>query len=301
MGDDLSEEKLVSVARSDVEHLSDEELWEMLEELLYDFGFDLDRAGLEKLCDNSFSAGEVVDKLLGPPMRNEGPESDWVWVCVATLWERWWPDKVCEELLEDRVRAGYAERELGNWSACAEKWLHAWVDVLCLCDATGTRSIKEFGFTIPDEGLYNWIQDLEEALWDAGLSDPEFLRARIEFCEEALRRFPHEDQLMMENRRCALAESYFETGLIKKADELFEAWLTAEPSWVRGWIAWADCYVSGIHQPKDHARAEELLRRGYSIPGLRHRDCLADRLRLMCEETGRLDEAREFERQVRQL
>jgi hypothetical protein len=65
------------------------------------------------------------------------------------------------------------------------------------------------------QSLYNWSQDLQNTLWNAGLRNHELLLARIGVCEEALRRFPREDQLMTENCRRALAESYFEAGLMR--------------------------------------------------------------------------------------
>jgi hypothetical protein len=40
-------------------------------------------------------------------------------------------------------------------------------------------------------------------------------------CDEGLRRFPAEDDLMTENRRRALAESYFELGETGKAEALY--------------------------------------------------------------------------------
>jgi hypothetical protein len=71
-----------------------------------------------------------------------------------------------------------------------------------LCDLTGIDSIREFDsrFSVY-QSLFNWSQDLEDALWNPGREDPEFLRARIAVCEEALRRFPDENGLMVENRR----------------------------------------------------------------------------------------------------
>ena len=130
---------------------------------------------------------------------------------------------MCLELLDDKVQAGYDEDDESDEAARARIWLDAWSDVLHLCDATGTRSVAEFDDRFPmTQSLYNWSQDLQDALWNAGLRDRGFILARIEVCEEALRRFPREDQLMVENRRRALAESYFEAGLTGKAEELYK-------------------------------------------------------------------------------
>ena len=119
------------------------------------------------------------------------------------------------------MQAGYRQLERDK-AGCARAWLSAWSDVLRLCDATGARSIRELDDRFPmTQSLYNWGQDLEEALWDAGLHDREALLARVAVCQEALRRFPREDQLMTEDRRRALAESYFEVGEADEAEELF--------------------------------------------------------------------------------
>jgi hypothetical protein len=284
--------------RSSAEHLSDEELLEKLR----GFGVDLDRAGLEKLCEGALSAEEVARPLQDGRGIGRDGQADWIWICLVSLWERWWPDKVCLELLDDKVQAGYAAAERSDTSRCAAIWLDAWSDVLRLCDAAGIGSVEEFDDRFPmTQSLYNWSQDLEDALWNAGLHDREMLVARIGVCEEALRRFPREDQLMTENRRRALAESCFEAGMTGKAEELFQSWLGADPSWGWGWIGWADCYEPRTGKSGDYGRAEELLRRGYSAAEVRDRDCIAERLRDLCEETGRPGEAAEFGRQARRL
>ncbi|EQD71213.1 hypothetical protein B1B_04585, partial [mine drainage metagenome] len=133
-----------------------------------------------------------AEEVAGPLMDRCGFQSDrtvqgeWIWICLVSLWQRWWPDKLCLELLDDKIQSGY--QELGqDQAACASTWLRAWSDVLRLCDATGIHSIEEFDDRFPmTQSLYNWSQDLEDALWNAGLDNREVLLARIAVCEEAL-------------------------------------------------------------------------------------------------------------------
>ena len=281
--------------RSNAEQLTDADLLDKLRS----FGIDLDREGLSKLCEGALSAEEVACELLDSHGLGDDVEADWIWISLVTLWQRWWPDRVCLEFLDDKVQAGYDE---GDEAAQAPIWLDAWSDVLRLCDATGIRSIAEFDARFPmTQSLYNWSQDLQNTLWNAGLRDHELLLARIGVCEEALRRFPREDQLMTENCRRALAESYFEAGLTSKAEELYTAWLAADPGWGWGWIGWADCYSAGWRESRDYGRAEELLRRGYAVPEVRDQADIASRLRDLCQETGRPGEAHEFADLARQL
>jgi tetratricopeptide (TPR) repeat protein len=280
-----------SPTRSDAAELSDEQLLEKLR----GFGLEVDRAELERLCEGALSVEEVAHPLIdrcGAEARERRPHEDWIWLCLLELWRRWWPERVCVEFLGDKIQAGYDALERRESAGAAALWLDAWSDVVRLCDLTGIDSIREFDdrFSMY-QSLFNWSQDLEDALWNAAREDPALLRARIAVCEEALRRFPDENKLMVENRRRAVAESYFELGATTKAEALFEQWLAADPRWGWGWIGWADLHLFTNNRPKDYSRADELLRRGYSTPGVRSREDIADRLVLVCRETGRDEEA----------
>ena len=284
--------------RSSADALSDDELLAKLRGL----GLDVDRDGVERLFAGALSAeevaGPIVDKLeLGDEMT-----VDWVWISLLALWQRWWPDRACLELLDDKMQAGYAQHAENDTHAAATIWLKAWSDVLRLCDAAGISSIEKFDDRFPlTQSLFNWIQDLEMVLENAGLDDREMLQALIGFCEESLRRFPDEDQLMTENRRRALGGAYFDAGMTEKAEELFGSWLDADPGWGWGWIGWADCYLPRSGRSADLVRAGKLLRRGYRVPGVRERADIAERLQEVCEDSGRPDEARQYGEQARRL
>jgi tetratricopeptide (TPR) repeat protein len=261
-------------------------------------GVDTDREKLANLCEGALSAEEVVSERL----RLHDWNADWAWICLVTLWERWWPDKVCLELTDDKVQAGYEADQRNDSVASGRIWLDAWSDVLQLCDAVGARSIREFDDRVPmTQSLFNWCQDLEMALQNGGQHDPELRTARLEMSAEWLRRFPGEDGLITGNFRRALADSYFETGQQETADELYRSWLEQDPTWGWGWIGWADCYTPfGPDNAQDYPRAEEILHRGYAVPGVREAEHIAERLALICEKTGRPGEARELRQQAEQ-
>lgn len=164
-------------------------------------GVDADQEKLAKLCEGALSAEEVVSERL----RLQDWDADWAWNCLVTLWETWWPDKVCLELLDDKVQAGYEADQRNDVVASSRIWLDAWSDVLWLCDAVGARSIEEFDDRFPmTQSVFNWCQDLEMALQNGGEHDPELRTARLEMAAEWLRRFPHEDSLVTANFRRAL-------------------------------------------------------------------------------------------------
>jgi tetratricopeptide (TPR) repeat protein len=281
-----------SPTRSDAAMLSDDQLLGKLCAV----GIEaLDHAAVERLCEGTLSVEEVAQPLLdrcGVTAGQREQNPDWIWLCLLELWRRWWPEQMCVEFLGDKIQEGYDATEQHEPVRAATVWLDAWSDVLRLCDLTGIDSIERFDerFSMY-QSLFNWSGDLEDGLWNAGREDPQFLRARIAVCEEALRRFPNEDQLMVENRRRAVAESYFELGETVKAEALFEQWLEADPCWGWGWIGFADVYFFAENRPKDYDRAEELLKRGYTTPGVRNRQDIADRLVMLYREAGRDGEA----------
>jgi hypothetical protein len=101
--------------RSSAEPLSDDELLAKLR----DSGLNVDRDGVERLCGGALSAeevaGPIVDKLgLGDDMT-----ADWVWISLLALWQRWWPDRPCLELLDDKMQAGYARDAENDTHAAA--------------------------------------------------------------------------------------------------------------------------------------------------------------------------------------
>ena len=279
--------------RVHAKHLADGELLSKLRS----FGIEIDRAWLEQKCERALSAEEITGPLMDQS-GSSGLESDWIWICVAALWRRWFPDQPSFEQLDDRMQAGYELLKTSGAGGACRVWLEAWNDVLRILDKAGIESIEEFDERFRGtQSLFNWIQDLESELWNAGLEDRQFLTARIALCEEGLRRFPSDD-LMTENRRRALAESYYELGEAYKAEALYREWLDADPCWGWGWIGWSDCYRFTRTERRDWNRCEQILREALAIADVRDRADIADRLVDACEEQGRSQEAEELRREA---
>ena len=283
------------VLRSDAQPLSDDDLLAKLRS----FGIELDRSSLEWLCLKALSAEEIATPWLEQRNRPAEIESDWIWVCLTALWQRWFPDQPSFELLDDKMQAGYALQGSGVAVAACRIWLEAWRDVLGLLDKGGLPSIHAFDQRFRgSQSLFNWIQDLEDELWNAGLEDRQFLTARIAVCEEGLRRFPAEDELMTENRRRALADSYFELGESDTAEGLYRDWLRADPRWGWGWIGWSDGY-GFLRKVRDWQQAEQILREGLAVDLVRDRLDILERLADVCDEQGRKGEATQLRKEAK--
>ncbi|HEX2807875.1 MAG TPA: hypothetical protein VHN80_17075 [Kineosporiaceae bacterium] len=274
--------------RADAERLSDEELLGKLRA----FGIDLDRPMLEALCRDALSAQEVAVRLMDLSATDPHlQQSDWIWLSVLTLWQRWLPDQLCMETIDDQMQDGYATsgQDLG---AATDLWLQAWSGVLQLCDAAGITTIAGFDAQFPlTQSLFNWNQDLEMELGNAGLADPAKLQARLAVGAELARRFTDVNPLTTQNWRRAIAESWFWLGETATADQMYRDWLDADPQWGYGWIGWADGHLPPARTgaPIDRRRAEELLQQGYAVPGVRDRDAIAEWL----EQTRKDREASE--------
>jgi tetratricopeptide (TPR) repeat protein len=282
---------------SKTKQLTDDELLARLRSL----GLGVDRPSLESLCSQALSVEEVAEGLLeqrASPIPNKDLEI--VWSCLATLWLRWFPDKPSFEMLDDKMQAGYELLKVSNSVDACRIWLDAWKDVVHFLDRTGIQTIEEFDERFQGtQFVSNWIQDLESELWNAGLEDRHFLKARIDLCEEGLSRFGSDDALTTENRRRSLAESYFELGELSKAEALYHDWLKADSRWGWGWIGWSDFYRFTHTEHKDLNRAEQILREGISIPEVRDWPDIADRLADLGEQQGRSEEAAELRRQAK--
>jgi hypothetical protein len=92
------------------------------------------------------------------------------------------------------------------------------------------------------QSVFNWVQDFEMELGNAAIGHPRFHGARVRFCEEFLREFEGDDELIAQNMRRALAESFYAGGNAARSDALYQQWLATDPQWGWGWIGWADLY-----------------------------------------------------------
>jgi tetratricopeptide (TPR) repeat protein len=279
--------------------LSDDQLLAKLS----NWGIALERESLGRLCEHNLGAEQVAKRLIDPAtFKGRGGKSqiEQVKQCVAQLWQRWFPDTPSFEMLDEKMQAGYAllRKQHNEVDACAV-WLDAWSDLLRLLDKSGLQSIEEFDQQFRgSEWVFNWLQEFEQELWNAGIHEPRFFTDRIRVCEENLRRFSSDDALAIENRRRYLAESYFELGDTGKADTLFREWLNADPQWGWGWIGWARCYQFARGQAKDLKKAEQLLLEGQAVAHVRDTDQFDEDLAALYEKQGRVNEAQQIRRQA---
>jgi predicted Zn-dependent protease len=142
------------------------------------------------------------------------------------------------------------------------------------------------------EPLYNWVQDLDMELYNAGIDDPQFFRERIRISEAVLSHLRQSDQDLRPVFRISVAESHLKLGENQIADALFRDLVQDDPQDCNAWIAWANGYRPTEKDDSNARRAEAILKEALAVPDVTERDQLLANLLSLYEETEREEEAR---------
>ncbi|MFQ5639954.1 MAG: SEC-C metal-binding domain-containing protein [bacterium] len=279
--------------------MSDAELLEKLRS----FHVILDKQIFNDLYKNFLSAEDMSKWLIKKQnLKFQGIEDDWIWICLTILWERWFPDRPSLEMIDDKMQEGYRKISENSCTGACEIWLEVWKFILNIMNSKKMKSLNDFDEKFRGtQSIFNWVQDLEMELGNAGAEDEKFIRDRILFCEEFISRFLHEDSLMIENMKRTLAESYSQIGEMERAESLYKKWLKDDPEWGWGWIGWSDCYWLQNRDDNIFKMAEKILKEGISIASVRDRQDIYDRLESLYSERGREKDAEEIRQKTNVL
>ena len=198
-----------------------------------------------------------------------GFDLDFIWMAAIVLWERLAPDVMSSERLNKMMQQGYRLLEgkegdrRGNAVEACRIWLEVW-DHLKTRFRADMRSIEAAeGVFSGLQSLYNWCQDLEMELHNAGLEDPVFFEKAIAYCREFYSLFPDSDELLLHNMKRTEAEAHFALGREGEGDQLFTALIEQFPENAWGYIGWGDMYAwplkgGGRRDPKRAKRIFEM-------------------------------------------
>ena len=212
------------------------------------------------------------------------------------------PELANTEMVDDKMQAGYAALENHDSPKACRLWLETWRAILDIMERGGIDSLDAFDDCFGGtQSVFNWVQDFEMELHNAGLQDARFFRERIELCETMIGRFA-DGRLSINGFKTALAESHFDLGDRETGDRLFHRWCDENPRHGGSWIAWSDCYWTfAAERNKDAARAEQILKEGLATPGVDNRTLILERLAGLYEETGRAEEAEVVHEEIKRL
>lgn len=140
--------------------------------------------------------------------------------------------------IDDAIAKGYYFFSNNKTDKACQVWLPAYQGLCALKAPNHLKSIFELE-DLHDwcEPIENFVQDLDEVLCNAQRFDD-----RIVYCTSLIEECQGFDQLMVENTRHALAESYGQIGDLERASALFIDYLAQDPTWGYGYIGYADLF-----------------------------------------------------------
>ena len=208
------------------------------------------------------------------------------------------------------MRDGYKLLHSQHTVEACDRWLQAWELVKKLA-TPDMRNVEAFdaAYRGLHEQVFNWCQDLEQELGNAGYDNPAYHEPRVHYAREFLDRFPQTDDLMYLNFRRAEGEALWRLGRRIEAEAVYAALVERLPDHAWSYIGWADQYWLLDFAPKDYAQAEGIMRRALARPLLTERRDVLERLEELHTEWDKPDRASErraeleqsVEREVRPL
>ena len=193
-----------------------------------------------------------------------------------------------EDRLGELMQEGYELLEANQRAAACERWLEAW-ELVKQLTRPEWRTATAFDQGVPAglQSVFNWCQDLEMELGNAGLDNPVYHEHRLRYAREFLERFPDESADFHLNFTRAQGEALWHLGRRAEADAVYGALVERFPDEAWAYIGWADQYWLGDSAPKEYAPAEAILRRALARPKLHDRPDLLQRLADLYGEWGK--------------
>ena len=222
-----------------IKPLSTEEIIQKLQ----GFGVPFDEEIFLKEVKKFNSAEDLVGSWFEEyPISAHGLDEDFIWMACVVLWERLAPDIMHTERLDDMMQEGYSYLEAKNVKKACDIWGNVWKHLKELIKP-GMKDVKDFYTVFKGvQSVFNWCQDFEAELGNAGLRDPNYYHFRIQFCSEFCELLPNTEELILHNMKRAIAESYFGIGDRENGDKTFEKLVETYPENAWGYIGWGDTY-----------------------------------------------------------
>ncbi len=195
------------------------------------------------------------------------------------------PKMESDEELDDLMQIGYELISSHQTAAGCDHWLAAWEQVKKLT-IPAMRRVEAFDDAYPGllQSVFNWSQDLEMELHNAGFSNSTYFEYRIRYVREYLAQFPDDDVDRQIAFRRAEGEALWQLGRTAEAEAVYQELVTTFPDRAWGYIGWSDQHYMWRDSPADYKRAEEILRRALTRPMLDDRHSVQERLAHLLEQ-----------------
>lgn len=185
-----------------------------------------------------------------------------------------------QDELDVLMKRGQVLLQQGETAKACDVWLEFWNDLKKRLKPE-FRDVKEAETVFSgSEFIYNWCQDLECELGNAGTVDPVYYQKRVAYCDEFCSLFPESDEMLLHAMKRAIAESHFALGNSDEGEKCFKNLIELYPENIWGYIGWGDMYLwpmKKISKP-DLEKAEQIYKMAMG-KGMKEEDVLLDRLK----------------------
>jgi len=195
------------------------------------------------------------------------------------------------EQIDAAMQRGYSHAMSNDSVPACNEWKKAWSSIIAAMDSGNFSTIEDFdeAFT-GQQCVYNWASDYEIELRNAVTEDISFAKERLSFCTEYINRIADKEELNSLNMKAAIANSYFQLGMVEEGEKRYEA-LTAEyPAWGWGWLYWSDEYIYYAENRNDY-KAIEILNKALKVEDVDEKVEIKSRLRETYEKCGMHEDA----------
>ncbi len=222
----------------EVDQMKTEEIIKRLE----DMGIKFDNNTFMKEITECYLAQQISESWFQKfEVLATGRDEDFPFYAAWVLWDRLAPEHLLSmEKMTNLVEEGFERIEEKKYSQACDLWLKVWEALKCRF----RKEDKDLGFLEEQYGsifiVRNFVQDLEEELYNAGRQDKTYFDKRIDYCREFLNYFPEENELIIHKMRRAIAEAYENLGNFEQAERTFEEIVRDYPENPWSYIGWGD-------------------------------------------------------------
>ncbi len=222
----------------EINQLKTEEIIKRLEGM----GIKFDNVTFIKEITEHYSAQDLSESWFQKfEVIASGRDEDFPFFSAWILWERLAPKHLLSmEQMSNLINEGFKRIEERKYVQACDLWFKVWEALKCKLreeDKDLNYLDKKYKSSF---FVSNFVQDLEQELYNAGRQDKIYFEKRIDYCREFLSYFPEEDGLIIRNMRRVIAESYESLGDFEKAEREYEGIVNDYPENPWSYIGWGD-------------------------------------------------------------
>lgn len=258
----LGDKKLEEIdwRKDNVEQYSTEKIISILQSI----GIKINKEKFKNEVEKYYSAEDLTKEWFDEyDLVLEGKKQDFPWFAAMVLWDRLIDDNKSDDKLGDIIKKGWNYIEEEEYAKGCDKWLKVWQALKSRIKSEGHKSISELDADFKGgHVLFNWCQDLEINLLNAGKEKDAFHEKRAEYCNEFVELLPESSNTILRNMKKAEGESYFIIGEKEKGDNKFQRLIDEHPQWVWSYLGWGDMYNFELDKPE---KAKKIYNKAYDV------------------------------------